>query len=418
MTLLIAERPSLPIVTIQIVVKAGSLQEPKDKAGLANLTAELLPLGTRNRTAPEINETIEFVGGTLHAYAVQDRATISLTVLKRDLNLGLELLSDVLLHPVFSDAEIERKTRQIKGDIREKREYPGSVAREVFAATLFGDHPYGRPVEGTEETLDSVTRDDLVEFHKHYYVPNNSMLIAAGDITLKEFQGYVNKYFRAWRRKELPTLQSSLGEPPSCPQLVMIDRAITQSHILWGHVGIERNNPDYYPLFVMHQILGGRGMTSRLMRTIRHERGWAYHVYSSPRAGLLPGSFVVGLQTKNETAAPAVTEIMNQVRAIVEAGVTEEELEETKGYLTGSFPLGIETNYDVVSLLGTIELYGLGMDYPDRYPEIIRAVTREDIQRVARKYLHPDKGTLVVVGDPDKTWFLEEDKRACQTGHH
>jgi len=397
--LLVAERPSLPIVTIQVVVKAGSLQEPKDKAGLANLTASLLPLGTRSRTALEINETIEFVGGTLSASASQDRAIVSLTVLKRDLDLGLELLSDVLLHPAFRKAEIARETRQLKGGIRQKREYPGAVAREAFAATLFGDHPYGRPVEGTEESLDSITQQDLVEFHKRTYVPNNSIVIAAGDITLEEFQGTLDRHLQGWHRKEIPALPSSAVAPPSCPQLVTIDRAITQSHIMWGHVGIARSNPDYYALSVMDQILGGRGMTSRLMRTIRDERSWAYHVYSSLRAGLLPGSFVVGLQTKNETAAPAVTEVMHQVRAIVEAGVTEQELEETKDYLIGSFPLGIDTNYGVVSLLAAIELYGLGMDYPDRYPAIIRAVTREDIQRVALKYLHPDRGILVVVGD-------------------
>jgi zinc protease len=403
LTLLVAERPSLPVVTVHVVVKAGSLHEPQDKAGLANLTAELLPLGTHNRTAPEINESIDFVGGSLHAYASQDRAILSLRVTKRDIDLGLALLADVLLHPAFSETEVARKTRQLKGGIRQKREYPGTIAREAFAATLFGDHPYGRPVEGTEEGLDRITRQDLVEFHQRYYGSNNSIMVAAGDITLEEFQGYVERYFREWHDTEIMAIPSAHLETPSCSQLVTIERAITQSHIVWGHVGIARSDPDYYALFVMHQILGGRGMSSRLMRSIRDERGWAYHVYSSLRAGLLPGSFVIGLQTQNETAAPAVTEAMHHVRAIMEAGVTEEELQETKDYLTGRFPLGIETNDEVASLLAEVELYGLGMDYPDRYPEIIRAVSREDIQRVARQYLYPDNGILVVVGDLGKT---------------
>ncbi|MFQ5802009.1 MAG: M16 family metallopeptidase [Candidatus Methylomirabilales bacterium] len=399
LTLVVAGRPSLPMVTVKILVKAGSLQEPKEKAGLANLTAILLPLGTRSRTAPEISETIEFVGGSLSTDAFRDYATVSLTVLKKDLDLGLELVSDVLLHPAFREAEIARKTRQLKGRIRQKQEDPGTVAREAFAATLFGDHSYGRPVEGTEESLDRITPQDLVEFHQRYYVPNNSILAAAGDITLDELKEYVDKYLQGWARKAVPTLVPSTFASPSRRQVVKINRGVTQAHIVWGHPGIERRHPDFYRLLVMNYMLGGGGLTSRLMRSIREERGWAYDVHSYFSARLLRGAFVVGLQTKNETAAPAVQEVLRQVRVIREKGVTEEELEEAKGYLTGSFPLRMDTNQEVVSLLALIEFYGLGMDYAERYPKIIRAVTREDVLRVAREYLHPDQGILVMVAD-------------------
>lgn len=403
LTLLVAERSTLPMVTVEVLVKAGSLREPREKAGLANLTAELLPLGTASRTALEISEAIEFVGGGLSASGSQDFASLSLTVLKRDLDLGLELLADVLMRPAFREEEIARKMKELQGSIRQKQEDPGTVVREAFASSLFGEHPYGRPVEGTEESLPRITRKDLVAFHQRYFVPNNSILSAAGDVTLEEMQGALEKHLQGWAQEPVAALDVSKVSPPVTQQLVKIDREVTQANIVWGHLGIERKNPDYYALSVMNLILGGGGLTSRLMRSIREERGWAYDVHSYFSARRLPGAFVVILQTKNETAGPATEEVLRQIRDMREKGVTAEELEEAKGFLTGSFPLRFETNGDVVSFLAAVEFYDLGMDYPERYPEIIRAVTREDILRVARNYLHPNRGILVVLADPAKT---------------
>ncbi|MFQ5960728.1 MAG: M16 family metallopeptidase [Candidatus Methylomirabilales bacterium] len=400
--LLVAERRTLPMVTLQVLVKAGSYQEPKDKAGLANLTAVLLPLGTDSRTALEISEAIEFVGGGLSADASRNHSTLSLTVLKKDLDLGLELLADVLLHPAFREVEIARKVRELKGHISQKQENPGTVASEAFAAALFGDRPYGWPVEGTEGSLDRITRKDVVDFHRRYYLPNNSIVAVAGDVGLEEFRGYMDKYLKGWTPAAVPVVNPGTPAPLAGREVIKIDRGVTQANIVWGHLGIARKNPDYYAISVMNFILGGGGLTSRLMRAIREERGWAYDVHSYFSARLLPGPFVVGLQTKNETAGPAIDEVLREIQRIREGGVTPEELEEAIGYLTGSFPLRIDTNRDVVSFLAAIEFYGLGMDYPQRYPEIIRAVTREDVLRVARKYLHPDRGILVVVGDQDK----------------
>lgn len=400
--LLAAERRTLPMVTVKILVKAGSYQESKDRAGLANLTAALLPLGTAGRTALEISETIEFVGGDLSTDASSNYSTLSLTVLKKDLDVGLELLADVLLHPAFREAEIARKVRELKGRIRQKKEDPGTVAREAFAAALFGDRPYGRPVEGTEESLDRITRRDLIDFHRRYYVPNNSIVAVAGDVSLEEFRGYMAKYLGGWTPADIPVVNAETPGPLTGRQVIKIDRGVTQANIVWGHLGIARENPDYYAVSVMNFILGGGGLTSRLMRAIRQEKGWAYDVHSYFSARLFPGPFVVGLQTKNDTAGPAIDEVLQQIRRIREDGVTPEELEEAKGFLTGSFPLRIDTNQDVVSFLTAMEFYGLGMDYPQRYPEIIRAVTREDVLEVARKYLHPDRGILVVVAQLDK----------------
>jgi len=227
-----------------------------------------------------------------------------------------------------------------------------------------------------------------------------TLLAAAGDVTLEEMQRALEKHLQGWSRKDIPSLEVSAVSPSTSLQVVKIDREVTQANIVWGHLGIERKNPDYYTLSVMNLILGGGGLTSRLMRSIREERGWAYDVHSFFSARRLPGAFQVSLQTKNETAGSAIEEVLRQVRDIRENGVTTKELEEAKGFMTGSFPLRFETNRQVVSFLAAVEFYGLGMDYPDRYPEIIHAVTREDVLRVARRYLHPDRGILVVVADP------------------
>jgi zinc protease len=402
LALLVAERPSIPIVTVQIMVKAGSVQEPTDKAGVAKVTAVLLPLGTVNRTAPEISEAIEFVGGSLDADASEDYSTLFLTVLKKDLAVGMELLADVLLRPAFRDADIARKIRELKGHIRQKQEDPGTVAREAFMAAVFGGHPYGRPMEGSEATLDRITREDLLEFHRRYYRPNNSIMTVAGDVTLEEFRRHLDRYFAGWEPMVIPRPDPGPATPHPARQAVKIERGVTQANIVWGHLGIARTNPDFYAVSVMNQVLGGGGLTARLMRAIREERGWAYDVQSYFSARTRPGPFVVALQTKNETATAAVEEVMRQIQRIRVDGVTPEELEEAKGYLTGSFPLRIDTNRDLVSLLAAVEFYGLGMDYAEQYPALIRAVTRDDILRVARTYLHPDQGILVVVADLEK----------------
>ncbi|HEU5395258.1 MAG TPA: pitrilysin family protein, partial [Candidatus Methylomirabilis sp.] len=204
LTLLTAERHALPIVTVRVLVRAGSLNEPADLAGLANLTAALLPQGTARRTALELSEAIDFVGGTLKAEGGDDAATVSLTVLKRDLATGLDLLADVLRSPAFREEELRRKVQQLKGSIARKAEDPGTVAAEAFAAALYGAHPYGRPVEGTAESLQAITRQHLVDFHAHFYVQNNILVAVAGDVTPAEVRGLFGKGLGDWAAPPVP----------------------------------------------------------------------------------------------------------------------------------------------------------------------------------------------------------------------
>ncbi|MBI3988754.1 MAG: insulinase family protein, partial [candidate division NC10 bacterium] len=288
LTLLVSEKQALPIVTVQVLIKAGSVLELKDKAGLANLAAELLTRGTKTRSALEISGAIEFVGGSLASWGGADSAPASLTVLKKDLDLGLDLLADILLNPVFAEEEIQRKVKETLAAIRKKQEEPGVVAEEALDTLVFGDHPYGRPVEGAEESLPRITRTDLQTFHATSYRPERTIVAVVGDVGVEEIVAKFKARFGAWRRGDVP--EPVLLSPPPLDGLKVkkINKDLTQANIALGHLGISRGNPDYYAVQVMNYILGSGGFASRLMTNIREEKGWAYDIDSTFVARLQP----------------------------------------------------------------------------------------------------------------------------------
>lgn len=402
LTLLVVERHNLPIVKVTVGVNAGSMSEPEDKAGLAGLTAGLLTEGTRKRTNRQISEEIEFVGGALGASADDDYATVSLSVLKKDISLGFDLLSDIILDPVFPADELNKKRERIKGSLKAQEEQPGFVASREFRKAVFGSHPYGRLNTGTPETLDMITREDIVSFHSAYYVPNNAIMSVVGDITVDEVKGLLKDYFAGWRSRELPGPLNGEPHASGVRNVITVDKELTQANIILGHAGVSRGNPDYYAVSVMNYILGGGGFESRLMQNIREEKGLAYDIHSFFDPSRYGGIFQVGLQTKNESANTAITEILKEIRRIRDEQVSDTELSDAKSFLTGSFPLRFETGSRIAGFLVAVEYYGLGLDYIDKYPSYINGVTKEDVQRVARKYLDPENYVLVVVADQQK----------------
>jgi len=395
--LLIVEQHSLPIVNIEVLVKAGSIYDPEAKAGLANLAANLLEEGTRKRGSAEIAEAIDFVGGSLSTSGGEDYSTVSVRILKKDLNLGLDLLADVLMNPVFLQAELDRKRGETIGTILAEQDEPRIVAEKAFNDLIFSLHPYHHPVKGLESTLPAITRADLIEFHERYYRPNNTLMAIVGDVTEQEISDLVSKYFGAWEPKK--------NKPPAVPRahkldhktVRLIDKDLTQASIILGHLGIDRKNPDYYAVVVMNYILGGGGFSSRMMAHIRDDQGLAYSVSSHFDAELYPGSFTASLQTKNSTAMPAIQGLLEEIKKIREKLVTDQELEDTKAFLIGNFPLRLDTTGKLSHLLATVEFYGLGLDYLEKYPGLIRSVTKADVLRAARKYLDPERYALVVV---------------------
>ena len=401
--LLFSERDNLPIVKTTLLIKASPLNEPAEKAGLANLTAELLMEGTKSRTSEDISEGIEFIGAGLDVSVDRDYTEISLSVLKKDIRRGFEILSDVLLNPTFPGKEISRKKAIIKGSLRQMEEDPGFVASRKFRRAIFGTHPYGRLVEGRKETIDSITRDDIVKFYNTYYHPNNAILSIVGDLNKKELRDLVEKYLDGWRKASIPEVKKFTVTPRGKPLVITVDRKLTQANIILGNPGIRRSNPDYYAVSVMNYILGGGGFASRLMAKIRDDMGLAYDVRSAFSSDKYAGVFYVGVQTKNRSARKVINVILEEIKRIRNEPVTTEELSDAKAYLTGSFPRRLDTMGKIAGFLALTEFYGLGIDYDIKYPEYINAVTKEDVQRVARRYMDPEDYVLVVVADIKKT---------------
>jgi zinc protease len=410
LTLLIVERHNLPIVKVSLGINAGSLHEPEEKAGLASLAAGLLTEGTANRSAQEISEEIEFVGGSVGAGGGDDYVKASLSILKKDIDLGFDLLSDILLNPVFPEDEIEKKKERIKGGLKSREDDPGFVASRDFKKAVFGSHPYGRLVSGTEETLDRIKRDDLVEFHANYYVPNNAIMAVVGDVTAAEVEKLIKRYFSQWHAKKIPPLSLPAVREAEGRKTITVDKDLSQANIILGHIGVRRDDPDYYSVSVMNYILGGGGFASRLMKNIRDDKGLAYSIQSSFMPNRYGGRFQVVLQTKNESANIAIEEVLKEINKIRTTSVSESELADAQSFLTGSFPMRIENSSRIAGFLVAVEVFGLGTDYIDDYPSYINGVTREDVLRVAEKYLDPENYILVVVADQEKTALKEEYK--------
>jgi zinc protease len=396
---LFSEQRSLPLVRVNLLIKGGVLCDPPGKAGLANLSALLLTQGTKGRSASQIAQEVDFLGAKLGASGSDDFASVGLTVLKKDLEPGLDLLKDILLNPAYDNDEIKRKVSQLQASFKTDEDDPGLVASRAFHRRLFGENPYAYPPKGTPAGLEAIKRQDLVNFHQKFYRPNNAILTLVGDLSLHEAQEWVTKVFGDWQPN--PVSQPEAPPPPvlAASETIVIDKDITQANIIWGHLGLARNNPDFYALQVLNYILGGGGFVSRLLTNIREKRGLVYSAASSFDAGLEPGAFAIVLETKNPNAGEAVAQVLREVESIRTQPVSAEELEDAKSYLIGSFPAKMDSVANRAALLAYVEFYGLGLDYPWRYPSLIQDLTPADIQKTAEKYLHPERYLLVVVGN-------------------
>jgi zinc protease len=385
-----------------MAIKAGSTAEPEDKPGLASITASLLMQGTAKRSASRINSEIDFIGGSLSVSGGNDFASTGLRVLKKDLRTGLDLLSDVLMNPVFDQKEIDRKVKETLAEIQRQKEEPGIIAGDAFAKAVYGGHAYGRTNDDVAAYLPKLTRQDIFNFYTARYSPNSIIVAVVGDVNEKEAVALLQEYFKGWKRSDQP-LPASVP-PPVIEKTVVrkIDKNITQANIDMGNIGISRENPDFYAVMIMNYILGGGGFSSRLMDNIRDNKGLAYDVHSAFSAQKEPGAFSVSIQTKNESANEVIAETLKEIRRIQTEPVSDKELADAKAYFTGSFPLKMDTYAKIAGILTSIEIYNLGLDYPQKYPALINAVTGEDVQRVARKYLHPDSLVIVVVANLEK----------------
>ena len=399
-TVWLMNRPSLPFVVVKVLVKAGSVYDTDEKAGRAYLLSQLLPEGAGEMTGLQISQTLDFMGADLDVMCGKDYAALTLVTLREHLEESFRILALVLTQPTLSKDDFDRVKREVVGELLKEEEDPGLVASRAFDEVVFKGHPYHRPEKGYKETVEALTLEDVREVYERFYHPNFAIFSVAGAVSQDEIQGLLDKYLKGW----LPS-KSSLPAVSDCPLSaeggeVVLEKKVTQANIILGHLGIKRRDPDFVKVYVMNQILGGGGLTSRLFQRIREELGLSYSVYSSYQPTYWRGAFRVVLQTKNERARQAIEEVKKVLIEYRSEGPSKEELEDAKRYLTGSFPLKLDTNQKIADYMAFAAFHGLGTHYFVEFSQAIQRVTLEEVREAARKYIHPERLFVLVVKAP------------------
>ena len=387
-----------PAVSLRLIVRAGGAQDPEDKPGVATLAAALLDQGTTTKNAEQIATAIDSIGGALGTGAGSDLSFVNAVVLKDSLDVGLDLVSDLVRHPAFAAEEIERQRQQVLSGLKVSYDDPDYLAGVVFDRVVYGPHPYGRPDSGTPSSIASISRQDLLGFHKAWYGANNAILAIVGDVTADEAFAGAERAFGSWETAP-NTAPRAPDPPPSTRRVVVIDRpGAVQTEIRVGNIGLPRKHPDYLALDLAIKILGGEG-GNRLHRVLRSERGLTYGASADTNALKDAGDIVADTDTRSETTGEALRLIVEEFSKLQRERVSERELSDAQAYLTGNFPLSIETPSAIALQVLNAVFYGLDLNELQTFRERVNAVTTDDIQRVARLYLHPDKLSIVLVGD-------------------
>lgn len=392
----------LPLVSMQAYIGAGSVYEPADKIGLADLTGAVMRGGGTERTSAEaLDDELEFMASSIESGIGADAGSVSMSCLAKNLDRTLELFAQVLRMPKFrEDRVVQAKNLMIEG-IRRENDDPKNVADRELRKTIYLGHPLGR--YPTVATVGSITRDDLVAFHQRYFHPNNVILAVSGDFDRTEMLARLEKAFGGWQREEVSLPAVSEPLPVEQPAVLLVQRGIDQTVIRMGHLGIDKNNPDVYAITVMNTILGGNGFSSRLMSVIRAQEGLAYNVDSTFFPGRrFPATFEAETETKPSTTARAIGLMQGIISDMTRTPVSDRELSLAKESIINSFIFAFTTPATVVDRLARLEYYGYPEGYLENYRKSVAKVTKEDVLRVARKYLHPEKMILVVVGDARK----------------
>ncbi len=387
-----------PAVTMRLLVRAGAAQDDPQKGGLAGLVANLLDQGTTTRSASQIADEIDSIGGAMGTGSGTDLTFVNAVVMKDSFGRAMELLADVVRNPAFSPDEIDRQKERALSSLQVSDLDPDYVASVVLDRLVYGFHPYGLPGSGTPETLASITQADLREFHQQYFVPNNMMLAIVGDVTREEAHSTVERVFGRWPRRDVPVL-APIEPPPPTRRIVVVDKPDSvQTEIRVGQLAIPRRHPDYLAFDLAVKILGGEG-ANRLHRVLRSERGLTYGASAQARAMKQAGSFVAETDTRTETTAEVLRLALDEFARLPRQRVSERELADAQAYLAGSFPLTIETPNDIATQVLNAVFYELPMEEISSFRERVLSVTPDDIQRVARQYVRPDRLSIVLVGN-------------------
>ena len=387
-----------PILTLRMLIRSGAASDPSKKQGVAVLTAALLDQGTATRSAEQIADTIDSIGGGLATGAGTDLSYANVLVMKDSLSLGFELLNDVVRNPAFKADELERQRQQAVSGLRVSYEDPDYVAGLVFDRLVYGFHPYGLPNNGTPESLQSVTVDDLRAFHQAHYAPNNAILAVVGDVTPQEAFAGAERAFGNWTQHDVKP--DDTGAPPEpTRRVIVVDKPdAVQTELRVGQLALPRKHPDYLAYDLTMKILGGEG-ANRLQRVLRSERGLTYGASAEFQALRQSGDFAANTDTRSDATAEVLRVIVEEITKLQRERVSDRELSDAQAYLTGNFPLTIETPEDIAAQVLNAIFYGLPLSDIENYRELVNAITPDDIQRVARQYLKPDRLSVVLVGN-------------------
>jgi len=396
----LAHEPSVPSVSVHFAFRGGAAHDPADKAGLSHMVSGLLDEGAGDMDSLAFQQRLDELAVELRFNAGRDEFSGELRTLSDMLEPAFEMLALALDEPRFDSEAVERIRSQIQGALARDAKNPNVIARRLWTATVFPDHPYGIPSDGTPEGVAAITIDDLEAYAANRFARDNLVIGVAGDVTPEVLGPLLDKVFGP-----LPA-EAKLGEvadvaPKAAGAVVVEPAPIPQSVVVFGHDGMKRSNPDYYAAYIVNEILGGGGFGSRLTEEVREKRGLAYGIYTF----LLPleqaALFGGGVATRNERVAETIEVVRSEIARMQENGPTERELADAKTYLTGSFPLRFDSNDELASFLVAMQLEDLGIDYLDRRNGYIEAVTLADARRVADMLLDPEALTVVIVGAPE-----------------
>jgi zinc protease len=405
---IVVQRNEIPLVNAQLLIKSGSEVDPSDLAGVADMTASLLTRGTSTKSATQIAEAIEALGGTLNAGAGWDASSISTNVMSPRFGQALEIMADVARNPGFKDEEIERLRRQTLNGLRSALVTPGSIARFVAARVVYRDSPYGHPVSGTPESLPRIKREDVVKVHSTYYRPDNAILVIGGDITAANGFALAQKYFGDWQNppNALPKLQITTPESTTDGRrILVIDQpAAGQTAVLAVRAAINRDNPNYFSGIVANAVLNG--YSGRLNWEIRVKRGLSYGAGSSLDMRRSAGSFMATAQTKNPSGAQVASLTLAELSRLATGELLDSELSTRKASLLGGFARSMETNGGLVNQFASLAMYGLPLDDINHYIANVQAIKASDVKAFATERLNAASTSVVIVGNAKE--FLPE----------
>ncbi len=395
---IVQETAFSPAVTINFGFRAGSLDEPDDRPGLAWFLGRVIDRGTTTRSADAIAEVLDDRGVTVKVTTNRHVVTLSCTCLAEDFQDVIEVLADAARNPTFPSDEIEKRRAEAMTAIRQDQDNTGVRASEALQRLLYGDrHPYGRPAKGSIESVERFTRDDLIGHHERHFAPGTLTMVIVGDVRAAEAADVAQAAFTGWNKGSVPSRDVPAVVKPATRQHVFIEMAEkSQSDIAYGFTSISRLDPTYYGHWVMNNILGQFGLGGRLAENIREKQGMAYYAYSAFDPSLGPGPLVIRAGVDPANVERTIAAIDAEVGALGRDGATERELAETLQFLVGSIPRMLETNQSIATFLQTAEFFGLGLDYDRRLPSLLRAVTLDEVNAAAASVLDPERASVAV----------------------